>query len=132
MATSSDSLLSSPHGGKSFVPKNYNSTTIGRHDARNSVKVKTNHSGDVPHFIYEGLLTNPNRIEEDLINDPMNPKSSEKSLDTSLFSGIAENTSEYEKLTIPRIAKARSLSKEEVIDRLENKGFIKRINRNTS
>lgn len=38
-----------------------------------------------------------------------------------------KNTSEYEKLTIPRIAKARSLSKEEVIDRLENKGFIKRI-----
>ena len=31
-----------------------------------------------------------------LINDPLNPKDSKKSLDTSLFSGIAEDTSEYE------------------------------------
>ena len=88
MATSSDSLLSSPHGGKSFVPKNYNSTTIGRHDARNSVKVKTNHSGDVPHFIYEGLLTNPNRIEEDLINDPMNGKSTLCCTSFNVINGI--------------------------------------------
>ena len=88
MATSSDSLLSSPHGGKSFVPKNYNTKTIGRHDARNSVKVKTNHSGDVPHFIYEGLLTNPNRIEEDLINDPMNGKSTLCCTSFNVINGI--------------------------------------------
>ena len=31
-----------------------------------------------------------------LINDPLNPKDSKKSLDTSLFSGIAEDSSEYE------------------------------------
>ena len=54
----------------------------------NSVKVKTNHLYDVPHFIYEGLLTNPNRIEEDLINDPMNGKSTLCCTSFNVINGI--------------------------------------------
>ena len=77
MASSKDALLSSTHGGKSFVPKNYHTAKdiVGHHDARSSVRVKTNHSGDVPHFIYEGALADQKRIEEDLVSDPMNGKS---------------------------------------------------------
>ena len=77
MASSKDALLSSPHGGKSFVPKSYHTAKdiVGRHDARHSVRVKTNHSGDVPHFIYEGALADQKRVEEGLVSDPMNGKS---------------------------------------------------------
>eukprot|EP00943_MAST-04B_sp_MAST-4B-sp1_P009337 g9337.t1 len=90
MASARDSLLSSPHGGKSFLPKNYHTSKniVGRHDARSSVTVKTNHSGDVPHFIYEGTLMNPGRIEENLVNDPMNGKSTLCCTSFNVINGI--------------------------------------------
>ena len=61
---------------KSFVPKiSHSKGYCGHHDARSSVRVKTNHSGDVPHFIYEGALADQKRVEENLGSDPMNGKS---------------------------------------------------------
>ena len=100
-SNSRDALLGSPnsHGSSGvFIPKSYGTGPIKVGDARRSEQVKSNHSGEVPHFVYHGLLDVPDSDDSDgfhhhnaesiLAHDPMNGKSTLVATSFNVINGV--------------------------------------------
>ncbi len=76
-----------------FIPKTYGGRPSRAGDARTSTFVKTNHSGDVPHFVYHGFVEDADSdVSLDghaiLARDPMNGKSSLFMTSFNIVNGI--------------------------------------------
>ena len=100
-SNSRDALLGSPnsHGSSGvFIPKSYGTGPIKVGDARRSEQVKSNHSGEVPHFVYHGLLDVPDSDDSDgfhhhnaesiLALDPMKGKSTLVATSFNVINGV--------------------------------------------
>ena len=96
-ATPKTALLGTPsrqaESGQAYIPRTYDGRPSRAGEARTSTFVKTNHSGDVPHFVYQGFVEDSDSdVSLDgqaiLSRDPMGGKSSLCMTSFNIVNGI--------------------------------------------